>query len=203
MYPNPVDGYWYAAHRPAGVPLTTASDPQHRNDLYLADEAASPLGCAVQFQTCLGDRSLNPRCSSLGTHLDINQVEISPPDITSSESMRIRRVWDMTGRFLDLGAFTRSLGTASLMAKYSLYQGFQGPIPDNQWQLDVERWHNATLASMQGALVIGAAGLTETLRPFNEIMKDESTTDICKNQASHCLYRIRNTNSNSRPIESA
>ena len=39
------------------------------------------------------------------------------------------------------------------MAKYSLNDGTQGPLQNNQWELDMERWQNFTLAAMQGGLV--------------------------------------------------
>jgi len=69
----------------------------------------------------------------------------------------------MTGNELD--GFVQTLGAASLSSKSSLVTGVQGPLPDNQWQMDVEHWHAATLVAMQGSAVDAAMG------PSKEEMK--------------------------------
>lgn len=50
------------------------------------------------------------------------------------------------------------MGTAMLTARNSLYNGFQGPLPHNQSQLEVENWFKATLAAAQGWTVELATG---------------------------------------------
>jgi hypothetical protein len=89
----------------------------------------------------------------------------------------------LTGNELD--AFVQTLGAASLSSKYSLVSGIQGPLPDNQWQQDVEHWHSATLVAMQGSAVDAASGPSKPeMRSFWVPPANDQERSICGNQVN-------------------
>ncbi|KAF4543485.1 Cytochrome p450 protein [Lasiodiplodia theobromae] len=53
----------------------------------------------------------------------------------------------------------RTPGTGNeTITLYTLNQGIQAKLPDNQWQLDVEHWHDISMASLQSGVVNAATG---------------------------------------------
>ncbi|KAF9634759.1 hypothetical protein BFW01_g5654 [Lasiodiplodia theobromae] len=103
--------------------------------LYQSDEAASPLGCAEQHQYC------NP----------------SLPDGENCTPL--------------FGLDTRTMMITSMVKAGSLDShsgngwGLQGKIADDQWQLDVQKWHNISLARIQQRFVDTTTGSSDpTLR---------------------------------------
>lgn len=89
----------------------------------------------------------------------------------------------LTGNELD--AFVETLGAGSLTARYKLVSGYQGPLPDNQWQLDVEHWHASTLAAIQGSAVDAATGpASPDMRQYWVPPENEQQQYLCNNQVS-------------------
>lgn len=67
--------------------------------------------------------------------------------------------------------------------------GQQGLIPDNQWQVDVERWNNITLASKQQDFLDAASGPSDPR--MNEFIFGPSTDQerrLCHNQVRPVLH---------------
>lgn len=83
----------------------------------------------------------------------------------------------------DLRNIIYGLKTSSLTSRRTLHDGIQEPLPDNQWQLEVEYWHNIMLVSLQG-ITNAAIGVDnpEILKYF--WIRPESGTHVklCKNQ---------------------
>lgn len=84
-----------------------------------------------------------------------------------------------------------SLRAGSLTSKYGNIASLQGPLPDNQWQLDVEQWHYATLAAAQASAVDYATGpgINESISQVWETPEDDDDVGkyFCRNQVSHSL----------------
>ena len=96
----------------------------------------------------------------------------------------------LTGNELD--GFVQTLGAASLSSKYNLVSGVQGPLPDNQWQLDVEHWHAATLVAMQGSAVDAAMGpSSEAMGKFWVGPENEVERKGCANQVRNTIPSFR------------
>jgi hypothetical protein len=76
-----------------------------------------------------------------------------------------------------------NLGAEALTSRYGLQQGLQGPLPKNQWQLDVQHWMGTTLALVQLMFVNTATGpsdpsLTGWFRSANNTQEQA----YCNNQ---------------------
>jgi hypothetical protein len=60
--------------------------------------------------------------------------------------------WLMTmwvNNYIDAYNVPHYLGLSSLTARYSMSNGWQGPLPANQWQKEVEHWFTTSLANLQ------------------------------------------------------
>ena len=165
--PVPINDPWYAAHQTVpGYRLNFNGWGNLSVGAYFADETASVLGCAKQYQICLPSTSTSTskRCSRMGGKQELAYLLAS---LSPTPPQRARITWAimaaLTGNELD--GFVQTLGAASLSSKYSLVSGVQGPLPDDQWQRDVEHWHAASLVAMQGSAVDSAMG------PSGEVMR--------------------------------
>lgn len=152
---------------------------------YFADEDVSVLGCAKQYQICYPDASGKPKaCSRLGGKQELYWLLTSLEQSTAQLNLTKWSIMSaLTGNELD--GFVQTLGAGSLSSKYSLVSGVQGPLPDNQWQLDVEHWHAATLVAMQGSAVDAASGPSDpAMEKFWAPPSNDQERYICNNQVS-------------------
>ncbi|KAF2820131.1 hypothetical protein CC86DRAFT_429685 [Ophiobolus disseminans] len=163
--PVPINDPWYSAHQTIpGYRLNFTGWGNLSVGAYFADQPASVLGCAKQYQICYPGTP--PRCSRLGGKQELWWLLTS---LAQTEQQLNSTKWAimsaLTGNELD--AFVQTLGAASLSSKASLVTGVQGPLPDHQWQLDIEHWHAATLVAMQGSAVDAAMGPSaESMKKF-------------------------------------
>lgn len=189
--PVEINDPWYSAHQTVpGYRLNFTGWGNLNVGAYFADETASVLGCAKQYQICYPDSAGKPsKCSRLGGKQELYWLLTS---LAQSDKQLARTKWSimsaLTGNELD--AFVQTLGAGSLSSKYSLVSGVQGPLPDNQWQLDVEHWHAATLVAMQGSAVDAASGPSDAkMKKFWAAPANEQERSVCGNQVS-CQYRV-------------
>jgi hypothetical protein len=187
--PVEINDPWYSAHQTIpGFRLNFTGWGNLTLGGYFADEPVSVLGCTKQYQICYADKTGKPSdCSRLGGKQELYWLLTS---LTQSEKQLNRTRWSimsaLTGNELD--GFVQTLGAASLSSKYSLVSGVQGPLPDNQWQLDVEHWHAATLVAMQGSAVDAASGPSDpNMRTFWVPPANDQEKYICNNQVSAFL----------------
>lgn len=163
--------------------------------MYRPDEAASPLGCVQRYQYC----NYNKQCGSLASRMDatssaaplfhLTPSEIWPvlessrtPDATASRFMTFHKTLQS---FSDIYSLLNALGASSLLSPQHLAKGLMGPIPDNQWQLDVTHWFEIHMAAMQADFVNAARGPTnEALVPYFDIVDNEYQRELCRNQVS-------------------
>jgi hypothetical protein len=75
------------------------------------------------------------------------------------------------------------LGDKSLSSQFLLNNGVQGPLPLNQWQLDVNGWYNTVLASIQAMFVHTALGDAGTQQaeylPLSSIERNACNSQVC------------------------
>ncbi|KAF2470314.1 uncharacterized protein BDR25DRAFT_343088 [Lindgomyces ingoldianus] len=173
---------WYSAHRPG--PNLTNPGSHDQAPSYMMDEDATVLGCARQFTICNPNMPEAKRCLPLRGWLD-NSYRLE--EITQNEAQKnrlhyLREV--MIGNNDEIISIVGSTGNAGLLARDNLGWGVQGPLPDNQWQLEIQHWVTATMASLQRIFVDAARG------PPNEDMRKwfsvrPNTTEelkMCRNQ---------------------
>lgn len=168
---------WYAAHRPIGTIRNQQPSDSGHAFVYAADEAAAVLGCQVHYQICRPKSSPRHSCPVSGGYDDL-----SFPNILEDKEANGLIEWFFNS-ILALPDVVGSLMTSSLTSRHGLADGTQGPLPDDQWQSEVENWHNITLTSLQ-SVVNSAIGPNDPgiLKYFWASPKTSGQKYLCKNQ---------------------
>lgn len=196
VFQEPMDDLWYRATS-QGESYTVVGSNQS-SPAYQPEEAASPIACFQQYQLCDGSDS---RCGPLsswldaqtgaaelfGTTADALLNDESPPADNPSASRYIWFVALMTESVPGLEIMLNHLGANALVSTQSLVSGLMGPLPNNQWQIDVTHWWATYLAGIQAGVVATSYGHTDSslqsllIKPFNNLIQ----TQMCDNQVSH------------------
>ncbi|KAK7726503.1 hypothetical protein SLS63_007664 [Diaporthe eres] len=192
FYENTTDP-WYRATQFGGLrSMGGSSDgPNSTQSVYQPEEAASPLACVERYQFCnaskdcgplAGKQTALPQAASL---FNITAFDVYN-NIVPNDPVGSRFYWFYLALFTmptDLDVMLKNLGPKALLSQQSLLDGLIGPLPDDQWQLDVTYWWATRLASIQAAFVntaydTGNAALEAfRIRPYNSYMRD-----MCDNQ---------------------
>ncbi|KAH8881178.1 hypothetical protein GQ53DRAFT_888933 [Thozetella sp. PMI_491] len=175
---------WYNATNPWKYHLYFKTNNGSNTRPYFASEPASPLGCAIQEQFCNSQAGGRPVCSKLLTANDAAKAGINSV-FSDNETFSMLNWWGNAafGPIPFLSEIPAILGSHSLDSKYRLEkQGIQGPIPINQWQLDVQHWHEIYLAAMQVMLTESATGPSENMSLFYSGPSDYAKQYMCENQ---------------------
>lgn len=180
---------WYTATTPAG-PRVNLNAPETDLNVYWMDEVASPLGCAEKVQFC------NPsvpegspaRCTPMTGSFDVEDTvsslfdAIEGPGDNIEARTRFSYVVKAVGG-TGVSGLLLNLGAQSLTSKYSIRQGLQGPIPENQWQRDVEHWMSSILVSDQAAFVRTATGpFDPAVAPWFRAPANRTEQAMCRSQ---------------------
>lgn len=141
------------------------------------------VGCVLKYQLCNPDLPKGQQqCSPLGGYLDtlIGAGDLWPePEKWEKLSSLVMNILEF-----DITSIPTSLGTGSLTARYGFSGGIQGPLPNNQWQLEIEHWFKAQLAWLQNLMVEFATGPSDpSMRKFNRPQQDaDGSRYFCQNQ---------------------
>ena len=178
-FTTPVDDPWYSAHQPLNF-ATSVANIQGKQQLYMADSAASVLGCAIQYQQCIPSLPEGQRCSRLGGLWETNQT-IS---IESDWQFNMTQWIGTTFAEAEVQYLVATLQAGSLTSRYLNMVGIQGPLPSDQWKKDVEQWHFATLAAAQASAVDYATGpgVNDPIKKVRVTPNGEAEKYLCKNQ---------------------
>ena len=85
--------------------------------------------------------------------------------------------------YCTLSTLANAIGTSVLTARYSLAGGLSGPLPSDQWQVEIEHMVGASLASLQGTFVEAANGpATEDLKQFQVLPDTAEAHRMCTSQ---------------------
>lgn len=183
MFTNQTDDPWYSAHvRFANM---STGGLEGSMDWYSADEPASILACTTQHQFCNSHLPADRGCTSLGSYADAQSEGAA---IWSNTKQASTLNWFEFPIFRsEIQNIVIALGVAGLSSRLGLSRGIQSPIPNNQWQLDVEHWFKASLASLQGWFVESATGPSDPrIMRWMERPSTETESSICRNQVSVC-----------------
>lgn len=160
-------------------------------NVYLPEEAASPLACVQKYQLCNAGKECSPLSGRIPTLIEsallfnLTAFDIIN-DTVPDDPIASRFYWYYHVLFTmatDLDAILSNLGPKALLSQQSLLGSFMGPLPDDQWQLDVTHWWATRLAGIQAVFVntvydTGNAALDEfRVRPYNSYMQE-----MCNNQ---------------------
>ncbi|KAI0189907.1 hypothetical protein F4808DRAFT_453962 [Astrocystis sublimbata] len=197
----PLDDPWYRFDALANVTIQQ-EETNEESFAYRPSEAASPLGCAYQAQICKGSMASNHSCGPLASYSDawggaaplfgvdteaIYNLETHQLIKTyAADESASRFVWllrMMTNSQIDVTDIVTKLGSQSLASFKGIVNGIQGPLPDNQWMLDVTYLWNITLAVLQATFIDTAYGSTTLERARVQINATNSgQQSICQNQ---------------------
>ncbi|KAH8883188.1 hypothetical protein GQ53DRAFT_847088 [Thozetella sp. PMI_491] len=190
---NPSNDDWYRASVPGPTAMILGINGS--TTVYQPEEAASPLACLSQFQFCNpmlpSDKQCGPLTGLGDAVLGSSTLFNLPTDVLlSSDSAEDKRAsqyfWFIN--VISLAAFRPSnivmaSGAKVLVSQQTLQSGFQGPLADDQWKLDVTNWWSMWLASLQSAFVTTASGPQEpALQVIGISPADAAQREICNNQ---------------------
>lgn len=176
---------WFSATTPGGF----YNDPNGTDmsvvqiPYYIGDTPANPIGCISRVQYCNPNLPPNSRCEPLRNSYNWTDATLSLwPGRTATNLLPwLWSVMDFTR--LNLWDLVEELGTSILLARQSLALNVQAPLPDNQWQLEVESWHAASLVSLQAGFVNSAVGTRDPLLDDKATRpQDAESQNACINQ---------------------
>lgn len=185
MYTQPVDDPWFSAHRLGpkyGNIRNNESFPS-----YLQDEPLAVMGCAMQMQFCNPNLPEERRCEPLRGTID-DSYPVTDLYATQSQKTSFQWAIDIIRlSFFSISGIVESLGISSIIARQGLGNNYQGPLPTNQWQREVEYWAGASLTSLQGAFVEAGNGPTPTYQQFRRAPNNTEEWNMCKNQVNYSI----------------
>ena len=174
------DDPWFSAHR--NGPVTRHTADNSTSIRYLSDEPARPLACTIQEQFCNPNLEEKKRCEPL------RQTYSAPAKINNLWSSTYHQELLQWSSATIKGALgiqrkVQSLGASVLLARNSLFQGAQGPLPPNQWQLEVENIVSIWMASLQAVFFEAASGpLDPALEPYTIRPNTTAALKLCHSQ---------------------
>ncbi|KAF7555897.1 hypothetical protein G7Z17_g1777 [Cylindrodendrum hubeiense] len=191
---------WYQATTP-GISVQFTGTAGERK-LVFKDEAASPLACVSQYQYCRGKHSQeaeNSRCGPLAGYMDailgaapifglVEDLDVIwssdvPKNMTKAASNFHWFLSVFSTMNTDPYSLIRMVGTSLLASQQKFQSGMQGPLPDDQWQIDIAHIWNTSLASIQAEFVNVARGTTRSdLQPYLMAPLNAHQKHMCENQ---------------------
>ncbi|KAF3005233.1 hypothetical protein E8E14_003097 [Neopestalotiopsis sp. 37M] len=187
---TPIDDPWYRMTKPTrrlGIVGLNGSSQSYGMEI-----AASPVACTSQLQFC---NSVSTNCGALTNYQDalidtapfFNTTEdwmyqeTAPPTKVASRFQWF--VHELTWFPMDIFNIMTTLGTTGLASRQTLGQGVQGPLPSNQWQVEVSSWWATSLAAWQAVLVERARGVQNPAWfQYRAFPQDQNQRDMCNSQ---------------------
>ena len=173
VYEAPVADPFFAASTPKNLsPVDGVNDTY-----YMSNQEVYVLACTEQHQFCNPN---NGKCTPLS---GAAQVVTYLPGLDLNEAQAATYItMGLTITFLNTYNSVDSLGSRALRASETLDQGFQLPLPDNQWMIEVSTWFAVLLAKLQQRTVqyaIGSSYVPEGLTLVGPANRDQE--NICNN----------------------
>ena len=183
-FATPVNDPWITATKPASEIHNI--DTKKTFSAYVQNEPLGVLACAMQMQYCNPNLPAGQNCEPLRGVKDPRAtaaVKKVFPDQTQFDVLKwANNLW--IGQAYLINSMVGFIGSSSLLMRYGNSFGYQGPLPDNQWQLESEHWVKGLLASLQDAFVTVANGFPEKLEIFRQEPAANASVawNMCKNQ---------------------
>ncbi|KAK3688995.1 hypothetical protein B0T22DRAFT_427069 [Podospora appendiculata] len=196
QFMGPANDDWYRATAPGAT--VTNKDLNTSSTSFQPVEAASPLGCVEQFQFCNAALPPESRCGPLASLRDASAGaaplfgNLTPETFrnnvndTSDNMEATRYLQFMATLIITVGSpsdYLVNLKAKALMSQETMASGWQMPIPDNQWKLDVTYWMSIWLAALQSSFVDVAVGTTDPVLKRTLLgPRDPYQREMCNNQ---------------------
>ena len=172
-FTEPVDDPWFSAHRALEIKDQT---------YYLSDTIMRIVGCAEQQQFCNLNLNANESsCTPLTAQWPALNAAFGHDMGFSELQLNLVVRFDRASSLILLEESITS--EVSLQAYNSLSDFFSGPIPSNQWQIEVSNWFNIALAKFQALLLEVSTG-PAAIRPGGTIspLYDKLDESLCSMQ---------------------
>ncbi|KAK0613547.1 hypothetical protein B0T14DRAFT_499015 [Immersiella caudata] len=158
--------------------------------MFRQHQPGSPLACQEMDQFCFTDVKGVRKCSRLGSPADAMLDLRAMMDEGDQEwnSWFVVTTFETMTQVRDP---VELLGTRALRARDSLNGPILGPLPDNQWQLEVQHWHSTSAAQLQQTFLRTIIGPTNPELPnLIEVWRPNTTVerDICANQIQRLAH---------------
>lgn len=176
---------WYSAHVPSSLTSMRKWGLQGDVSLYTRDDPVRVLGCTSQYQYCNPNLEPDKRCTPLS---GILEVDLLAHDLWDNDRQRALFNWTASAILQNSMAFNdviTDLGVTALTARTKMSANLQGPLPDNQWQLEVEHWFTSALADLQRMAIELATGpFDQKLTPFLQRPQIAEEQLLCRSQVN-------------------
>ncbi|KAI8629647.1 hypothetical protein F5Y19DRAFT_484558 [Xylariaceae sp. FL1651] len=146
------------------------------------DGAASPMGCAIQWQFCQPGPSGALICGDLASFNDATSSFLRRAVRKDSKLYWYLNIFSNGPALSDV---IGKLNSQSLTSQTTMFSGAQGPIPENQWQLDVAHWWATLLAAAQASFIDTVTGPPIHFQIPSEMIRgpmDADETAACGSQ---------------------
>ncbi|KAH6708862.1 hypothetical protein BKA61DRAFT_696736 [Leptodontidium sp. MPI-SDFR-AT-0119] len=169
-YIEPVDDPFFAAH------VDFNGLFQSRNaTYYFADTYFHILACAEQYQYCnpnSHDTDGQPHCTELSSSVAI-QRQKSTLNL-SQFALLTAGLFDTLLPLANIFGSIGGSGAAALRASDIIFHQVSGPLPDNQWIIEVSAWFETVLARIQHGVVEFATGPPDAFASDAVLMNRET-----------------------------
>lgn len=157
---------------------------------YTFDQYVTVLGCVDQHQFC------NP--NALGQDRACTKLASGAEVGFATPNLRANQVQLLTAGRLGIRLFSLTTngavfgrGSSALRASETVTNTQQGPLPNNQWQIESSSWFATSLAKLQRITVEYATGPDFLPEGFSVLqMNDSISQNMCRNQ------KVRDTGAN-------
>ncbi|KAK8055113.1 hypothetical protein PG993_000340 [Apiospora rasikravindrae] len=195
LYTGNTTDDWYRARLHAGK-STTQWNSGEPTDLYVGEEPASPLACVQQQQVCNPNHPSGGRvCTPMSGVLDMNGGSLGLFDEAGAQ----RLLWSKRAGFSAEGGpiqtAVQALKLDALPSRRSMVSAYQAPLPDDQWQRDVQYWFQVSLAAWQKGFVDSAAGVSNPdVAPWVQAPNNTEEYKLCESQkirsSAHASFSV-------------
>lgn len=167
-HPSSNDTWYGETTNPIQIHKLKSMNPSNTT-MYRQTELGTPLACRELEQHCFTGIKGVQKCSLLQSPDDAIHNLYSQLDEGDESLVSLvphNHIYDHH----DAKDPLMILGTRTLRARYYLNGPILGPLPENQWQLEVLHWHATAMVHMQQAFVrpiVGCVRARCVIRPAN------------------------------------
>jgi hypothetical protein len=162
----------------ASTPYAGLSD---NNPYYVGSQNVNVLGCIDQHRVCNPGRSEADGCTAYAAYGDVvgslNKIGLNPAQIATAQ--RILSNGLMTSTFNAVNG----RGAAALKASQSVFDLVQvDSLPNNQWNVEVEKWFQVSLAKLQQGTINFVVGPSDPALVQYVTTPDKEAEKLCREQ---------------------
>ncbi|KAI1753937.1 hypothetical protein F4782DRAFT_539243 [Xylaria castorea] len=157
LHTKPSSDQWYRVSPTSlNVGSSGSTDSQDSKPYFLPLEDASPLGCTQQWQFCRQSanncgslRSFSDAVASAAIIFNTTDEDLTNIVYNGTSAAQFHYFKTVIAEGPGLVTVLEQMGPTSLISQKSLIASRQGPLPFDQWQLDVIHWFDIQMAGLQ------------------------------------------------------